>query len=600
MTAPVLDLGWAGIRKRYPPPSPNVSAPQQYTAWLRELFPQHVRYPFAPRHHEFWQWVWAIRRTSLARPFVGIWPRGGAKTTSAELATTALGVTGARRYALYVRMTQDRADDAVMNIAELLESEAVTKFYPAHANRLLSKFGSSRGWRRNRVRTAGGFTVDAIGLDTAARGVKIEEQRPDLIILDDIDDKLDTIATTARKKDIITTSILPAGAENVAILAIQNLIIAHGLFTQLVDGRADFLADRIVSGPFPAIENLQWEWSTDPETQTRIPIITGGTATWVGQDVEKCERLMGTIGPSAFLKECQHQVKDRAEGAVLRFDTSRHTADLTLEECRKLVKLGRVFGGIDFGAWRFAFTLWAVDRTGVPYALAEYFSQRDGLAVRAEAIHNLCDTFGVFDLPKAIQIWGDAANPQDILELNIAWHKAKSPLRVVGVLNENKSRKVSVDRLNNLLDKNAFQVRSTIGDGHRWQLGMNAGSSGTEMRGSRLLWEIDNWSYPIPKAGEAQEQDPDDDTADGSDAIASMRYAIMSWWSPANTDKSIAKSENLDAGVDFSSGKAKNPRQELHRDRTMERFEKEQQAIRQANHGHKRSMRNRAMRTVAL
>jgi len=38
----------------------------------------------------------------------------------------------------------------------------------------------SKGWRRNRLRTASGFTIVAIGLDTAARGVKLDEDRPDL------------------------------------------------------------------------------------------------------------------------------------------------------------------------------------------------------------------------------------------------------------------------------------------------------------------------------------------------------------------------------------------------------------------------------------
>lgn len=606
MTSPAFDLGWQGIRKRHPPPQLGVKAPHKYEAWLTELFPQHVRYPFADRHHAFWQWVWSIRRNQPAQPFVGIWPRGGGKTTSAELATTALGVTGARKYALYVRMTQDRADDAVTNIATLLESDAVAKYHPQHANRMVSKFGSSRGWRRNRLRTAGGFTVDAIGLDVAARGVKIDEQRPDLIIFDDIDDKLDTAATTARKRELLTTSILPAGSEDVAVLAIQNLIIAHGIFTQLSDGRADFLADRIVSGPFPAIEGLEWTWEIDPQTKVRVPYITAGRATWEGQNLEKCQREIERVGPSAFLKEYQHQVKDHAEGIALRFNMDRHTWAMAtpeedLAECRRLVRMGRVFGGIDFGAWRFAFTLWAVDRNGVPYCLAEYFSQKASLGARAQAINTVCRELGVFELPRSIPIWGDAANPQDIMELNLAWERSKSRLRVLAVMMENKSRRVSVERLNDLLDRNAFRVRRSIGAGTRWSLGMNAGSSGTEMQGSRLLWEIENWSYPIPKEGEAQEQDPDDDTADGADAIASMRYAIMSWWTAAQAELKpgiVRPHENVDSGVDLGSGKPHDPRAEAHRDRLLEQFDREQRALR-ATQG-KRSMRGRATRTVGL
>jgi hypothetical protein len=99
----------------------------------------------------------------------------------------ALGAREKRRYALYVSMTQEQADDHVANVAALLESPAIAAHYPALGQRLVGKFGNPKGWRRNRVRAASGFTVDAIGLDTAARGIKLEDARPDLIILDDID-----------------------------------------------------------------------------------------------------------------------------------------------------------------------------------------------------------------------------------------------------------------------------------------------------------------------------------------------------------------------------------------------------------------------------
>ena len=59
---------------------------------------------------------------------------------------------------------------------------------------------------------------------------------------------------------------------------------------------------------------------------------------------------------------------------------------------------------------------------------------------------------------------------------------------------------------------------------------MNASDEGTPQKGSRLFWEMDNWSVAVPKEGEAQDQNPDDDTADGADAIAAARYALMSHW----------------------------------------------------------------------
>ena len=95
-----------------------------------------------------------------------------------------------------------------------------------------------------------------------------------------------------------------------------------------------------------------------------------------------------------------------------------------------------------------------------------------------------------------------------------------SKLRVVAVAMENKMRTAAVDRLNDLLARRVIRFRRSIGATHEWYLGKNAAGEGTAMTGSRLLYEIENWSYPIPKAGEVQEQDPDDDTADGADMVA--------------------------------------------------------------------------------
>jgi hypothetical protein len=72
-------------------------------------------------------------------------------------------------------------------------------------------------------------------------------------------------------------------------------------------------------------------------------------------------------------------------------------------------------------------------------------------------------------------------------------------------------------------------VRS-VGAGHTWQLGYNVGSSGTPMTGSRLIWEINHWSYAVPQDGKAQLQVPDDHSADGADGMAAFRYGHMSWW----------------------------------------------------------------------
>ena len=42
-------------------------AEQTHQAWLARYFPAHVRAGFAPHHHAFWGWVWAIGSSSTFR-----------------------------------------------------------------------------------------------------------------------------------------------------------------------------------------------------------------------------------------------------------------------------------------------------------------------------------------------------------------------------------------------------------------------------------------------------------------------------------------------------------------------------------------------------
>lgn len=295
--------------------------------WLRTMFPSYCEAPFAAHHDELWAWVWRLEagvRPAVAK--VCVWPRGGAKSTSAEMAVAAVGARRARRYVLYVCDTQDQADDHVTNIASLLESGTVARWYPALGQRRVGKYGNARGWRRNRLVTDDGLVVDAIGLDTAARGIKFEQDRPDLIVLDDIDAEGDTADATATKVERITKKLLPAGSTALGVLAIQNLVVPDGVFAQLVDGRADWLANRSLSGPVPAVEGLVTEQQAQPDGSTRH-VIVAGVATWEGQDLATCQAQIDDWGISSFLSEAQHEVSAPAGGMYDRVTFQHCAAD---------------------------------------------------------------------------------------------------------------------------------------------------------------------------------------------------------------------------------------------------------------------------------
>ena len=248
-----------------------------------------------------WDWFDVLQSGNRPRPRVEVWPRGGGKSSTGELGCVRVGIKLARRFVLYVCETQKQADGHVQAVSSLFEKLGV--------GRSVNQYGNSKGWKRDQLRTENGFNVSAIGLDTAARGVKLDEFRPDLIIFDDIDGRHDTAATVRKKKEIITENLLPAGSTDCAVLFLQNLIHCNSIVSQLVNGNAEFLYDREVPTVEKAVNNLAYELRAQPDGTFRY-IVTGGEPTWVGQDLQICEHQINTWGLPAFLRESQQEVDE--------------------------------------------------------------------------------------------------------------------------------------------------------------------------------------------------------------------------------------------------------------------------------------------------
>jgi hypothetical protein len=280
----------------------QLKAPAHWKDWCVTLFPNYFSAPFAYRHEELWGWISSLTLDNYVQAFLAFWGRGGAKSTNAEAGTVWLGAEERRRYALYVSSTQDKADTHVANIAGMIESKKFGEYYHKMSMRARGKFGNVKGWRREHLQAANGFSVDAFGLDSGLRGIKIDEVRPDVIILDDIDEKFESPKVTLKKMQTITDTVLPSGSKNCAVLFIQNMISADSIASRLLDMRADFLRDRIVSGPFPAIDDFAYE------LRDHLFVITDGTPTWAGQDLATCQSQINLWGISAFRREAQHEV----------------------------------------------------------------------------------------------------------------------------------------------------------------------------------------------------------------------------------------------------------------------------------------------------
>lgn len=284
---------------------PLAGAQMPWEPWAKRFLPGLCKFDFAPHHREAWEWFETLPEEDTPPALVYCVNRGGAKSGTFEACCVRLAYTLRRRFVLYISETQKQANLHVQAIRTQLERSGVRP--------RLTEFGQSAGWQMSLLRTHNGFNVLALGLDSASRGIRFDEFRPDLIIGDDLDGKHDTPATTEKKLATLTESILPAGSPFCAFAFGQNVILEDGLMDSLVKGTAKWLSHRKTIF-VQAVQGLVLKERTQEDGSTAYDIVEGISSWPQGQPLKALQAILWKIGPRAFLREYQHKVTSSGGG----------------------------------------------------------------------------------------------------------------------------------------------------------------------------------------------------------------------------------------------------------------------------------------------
>ncbi len=162
-------------------------------------------------------------------------PRGHSKSTSISLAYTLAALCfGFRDYALVVSSIEGLAIELVQTIrAELVENEALIESFNIHG---LSKDNEADiiGYIGNRR-----FRVLAKGGEQKLRGIKWGTKRPDLIIVDDIEDDEQVRSADRREKlrKWFLQALIPAGSDNCLVRVVGTVLHLDSLLNRLLKSR---------------------------------------------------------------------------------------------------------------------------------------------------------------------------------------------------------------------------------------------------------------------------------------------------------------------------------------------------------------------------
>ena len=156
-------------------------------------------------------------------------PRGNAKSTIVSLALPIwVACYKHKKYTLLISDSSDQANDFLRNIREEFEDN----------EKIFEDFGELEGlvWSDNNIILANDVRIQALGAGKKVRGRKYRQHRPDLIIVDDIENDENIASPDQRKKNEMWyfRAVSKSGDKNTDIIAIGTLLHYDSLLSKLL------------------------------------------------------------------------------------------------------------------------------------------------------------------------------------------------------------------------------------------------------------------------------------------------------------------------------------------------------------------------------
>lgn len=192
----------------------------RFDGWSRHFLPHYFPGPAADFHRELYARLDTMHRRRGTRDAT-IAPRNGSKSTIETLAYPLRGsLEGWEPYTLILSDSSPQANELLGHIRRELEGNPrIAAAYPHAA-------GVGPEWRVNRLCLRNGAVIEALGRGSRIRGRRNRQDRPSLVILDDVQSNRDVTSPTYRKRawDWVTREVIPAGDANTNYLSVGSAI----------------------------------------------------------------------------------------------------------------------------------------------------------------------------------------------------------------------------------------------------------------------------------------------------------------------------------------------------------------------------------------
>jgi predicted phage terminase large subunit-like protein len=190
--------------------------------------PNYITYETAPFQKEMMR-VAANTKITLAA-FTAF--RGSGKSTILTLALPLWAILGKDecKNVVIVAQTQAKGYQYLQNIKSELENNKLLRSDLGPFQEEKAQWGSTA-----LVISRFGAKITVVSMEQGLRGYRFKEHRPDLIILDDVEDMLSVKTREGRDRtwDLFTSEIIPAGTPQTRIIVVGNLLHEDCLLRRL-------------------------------------------------------------------------------------------------------------------------------------------------------------------------------------------------------------------------------------------------------------------------------------------------------------------------------------------------------------------------------
>lgn len=235
--------------------------------WFFSIYLNHyLKFPFAQFHHE----IFALTEDEQIKMGALVAFRGSGKSTLISLSYPIWAIIGKqnKKFVLLVSQTQTQARMMLTNIKKELEGNELLKADVGPFEEDSDEWGAT-----SLVLRYYDARITCASIDQSIRGLRHKEHRPDLVVLDDLEDLQSAKTKDGRDKTYVwlTGEGLPIGDQNTKIMIVGNLLHEDCLLMRLknliLEGKmpGKFLSFPILSednqiawpGKFPRPENIE-------------------------------------------------------------------------------------------------------------------------------------------------------------------------------------------------------------------------------------------------------------------------------------------------------------------------------------------------------